>query len=311
VTRVTSRVGKVTTRDRRAGNDGPMALSRFAAASASRTPARTARGTALVAGLAVLLSLAPAVSASARVDAGRAHPAPATTERVEPRAGSGHEASAAAASAPSAASAPATTRRRPAFATRVPARTRQVVRTVRSRHWCKRRFCTVTQAWSKGDDGRWRKVRSMRSTIGPHGFGKTREGDGRSPSGVYRIKVTFSTRKHAPGPMRWRRRLPTSNVTNAHGPLYNTWIEEGWRTDGDRPSMRYGFVVDYNNVRLRRGAGPKPVIGKGSGIFYHTSRPGQRWVSTLGCTQVGNPRAMRWIVRWLRPSAHPRVVQAL
>jgi L,D-peptidoglycan transpeptidase YkuD (ErfK/YbiS/YcfS/YnhG family) len=199
----------------------------------------------------------------------------------------------------------------PAFASRVPDRTRQVVRTVRSRRWCAKRWCSKTQAWRKGAAGRWTKVREFRSTIGPNGFGKKREGDNRSPSGVYRIKVTFSTRAQAPGPMPWRRRLPTSTVTNYHNRLYNTWIEERGRTDGDRPSMRYGLIVNYNHPRLRVGVGPKPVIGKGSGIFYHTSRPGRRWVPTEGCTQVGNPKAMRWIVRWLRPSARPRVVQAL
>ena len=73
--------------------------------------------------------------------------------------------------------------------------------------------------------------------------------------------------------------------------------------------MRYGFVVDYNNVRLHRFRGPKPVAGKGSGIFYHTSRPGREWVATEGCTQVGNVDNMKWLVQWLRPSAHPRIVQ--
>jgi len=198
----------------------------------------------------------------------------------------------------------------PAFASRVPARTQQVIRTVRSHRWCGRRWCTVTQAWRKAN-GRWRMVRSFRSTIGPNGFGKTREGDRRAPSGVYRIKVTFSTGSHAPGPMPWRRRKPTSVVTDAHNRLYNTWIEQAGRTSGDRRSMRYGFVVDYNHVRLRPGAGPKPVIGRGCCIFYHTSMPGRRWVPTEGCTQVGNWRKMRWIVRWLRPGASPRVVQAL
>jgi L,D-peptidoglycan transpeptidase YkuD (ErfK/YbiS/YcfS/YnhG family) len=181
---------------------------------------------------------------------------------------------------------------------------------VRSHRWCGRRWCTVTQAWRK-TNGRWQMVRSFRSTIGPNGFGKTREGDRRAPSGVYRIKVTFSTGSRAPGPMPWRRRKPTSIVTDAHNRLYNTWIEQAGRTSGDRRSMRYGFVVDYNHVRLRPGVGPKPVIGKGCCIFYHTSMPGRRWVPTEGCTQVGNWRKMRWIVRWLRPDAHPRVVQDL
>ena len=198
----------------------------------------------------------------------------------------------------------------PAFASRVPPRARQVIRTVHSHRWCAKRFCTVTEAWRK-TNGRWQKIRSFRSTIGPNGFGKQREGDMRSPSGVYHIKVTFSTGRSAPGAMPWRRRLPTSIVTDAHNRFYNTWIEQPGRTDGDRKSMRYGFIVNYNHVRLHPGVGPKPVIGKGCCIFYHTAMPGRRWVPTAGCTQVGNWRKMRWIVRWLRPNAHPVVVQAL
>jgi L,D-peptidoglycan transpeptidase YkuD (ErfK/YbiS/YcfS/YnhG family) len=251
----------------------------------------------LVPAVMVLAGLTvPSGVAGARIDIGTTEPAHASADATE-RARAG--------------AARATARRAPRFASRVPARTQQVVRTVSSRRWCARRWCTVTQAWTKTDDGTWEMLRAFRSTIGPNGFGKRREGDQRSPSGVYKIKVTFSTGTRAPGPMPWRRRLPTSIVPGYHNRFYNTWIEERGRTDGDRPSMRYGFIVDYNNVRLRVGAGPKPVIGKGSGIFYHTSRPGERWVPTLGCTQVGNPRQMRWIVRWLRPEADPRVVQAL
>jgi L,D-peptidoglycan transpeptidase YkuD (ErfK/YbiS/YcfS/YnhG family) len=160
--------------------------------------------------------------------------------------------------------------------------------------------------------GAWNRVRVFRSTVAPKGFDKTREGDQRSPSGVYRIKVTFSTGRHPPGLMPWKRRLPTSIVTNKSRRLYNTWIEEPGRTDGDRASMRWGFIVGYNHPRLRPGVGPKPVPGKGYGIFYHTSLDRQsRWTPTKGCTQLGRPAAMRWLVKWLDPAANPRVVQDL
>jgi L,D-peptidoglycan transpeptidase YkuD (ErfK/YbiS/YcfS/YnhG family) len=200
----------------------------------------------------------------------------------------------------------------PAFATRVPASTTQVVRTISTKRWCTRVWCTVTQAWHKGADGHWVLERRFRSSIGPNGFGKRHEGDRRSPSGVYRIRVTFSTGSHAPGEMPWKRRLPTSIVSGERGRLYNTWVEEPGRTDGDRPAMRWGFVVGYNHPRLRPGVGPKPVAGKGSGIFYHTSSSrAARWDPTEGCTQLGRPRMMRWLVSWLDADAHPRVVQNL
>jgi L,D-peptidoglycan transpeptidase YkuD (ErfK/YbiS/YcfS/YnhG family) len=197
----------------------------------------------------------------------------------------------------------------PAWAALVPAGTTQVVRTVSSRTYCRKVWCTVTQAWQREDDGSWTKVHEARSSIGSRGWGKRHEGDRRSPVGVYRIKVTFSTTSSNPGEMPWRRRRPTSIVSDAPGPHYNTWIEARAVRSGARPSMRYGWVVDYNRVRLRPGVGPRPVPGKGSGIFYHTSKPGHRWAPTEGCTQVGDPREMRWLVRWLRPEAHPRIVQ--
>ena len=197
----------------------------------------------------------------------------------------------------------------PPWARLLPARTTQVVRTVSSHQYCRRVWCTVTQAWSRDDGGRWVKVREARSTIGLRGWGKRHEGDERSPVGVYRIKITFSTGRSNPGDMPWRRRRPTSVVSDVNGPTYNTWIEVPGVTSGDRPSMRWGWVVDFNHVRLRPGVGPRPVPHRGSGIFYHTSRPGRPWAPPPGCTQVGDPRQMHWLVTWLRPSAHPRVVQ--
>lgn len=196
----------------------------------------------------------------------------------------------------------------PSWTRLVPDRTTQVVRTVSSREYCRQRWCTITQAWERHDD-RWVMVRELRSTIGSNGWGKRREGDRRSPDGVYRIKVTFTTGTTNPGRMRWRQRKATSVVSSAAGPNYNTWLEVPGVTSGNRPSMRSGWVVDFNHVRLRPGVGPRPVPGKGSGIFYHTSKPGARWAPTAGCTQVGSPRQMRWLLTWLRPGARPRIVQ--
>ncbi len=197
--------------------------------------------------------------------------------------------------------------RQPTWARLLPAATTQVVRTVSRREYCDEVWCTVTQAWERRE-GRWEKVREFRSTIASRGWGKRREGDYRSPGGVFRIKVTFTTSGTAnPGEMPWRRRHATSVVSSTAG-RYNTWLEVRGVTSGNRPSMRSGWVVDYNHVRLRPGVGPRPVPGLGSGIFYHTSKPGARWAPTAGCTQVGDPRQMRWLLTWLRPEARRRTV---
>lgn len=199
----------------------------------------------------------------------------------------------------------------PAFATRVPANTTQVIRTVSSTYWCHRIWCTKTQAWAKRPSGHWVKVKEFRSSIGSNGWGKTVEGDRRSPNGVFRIRVTFSTGTSNPGRMPWKRRLPTSVMSDRAGPTYNTWLEEPGRTTGDRPSMRWGLIINYNHPRLRIGVGPAPVQGKGTGIFMHTSKPGHPWDPTLGCTQVGNPDSMHWLLTWLKPEKNPRIVQNL
>jgi L,D-peptidoglycan transpeptidase YkuD (ErfK/YbiS/YcfS/YnhG family) len=197
----------------------------------------------------------------------------------------------------------------PSWTEGLPADTTQVVRTISSTRYCSQVYCTVTQAWTRGKDGGWRRVRQFRSVIGPRGWGKTHEGDMRSPVGIFRIAVTFSTGPRNPGHMPWRRRTATTIVSSVNGPDYNTWITVPGATSGNRPSMRFGWVLDYNHVRLTPGVGPRPVPHKGSGIFYHTSKPGHPWSPTDGCTQLGIPAQMRWLEAWLRPAADPRVVQ--
>jgi L,D-peptidoglycan transpeptidase YkuD (ErfK/YbiS/YcfS/YnhG family) len=206
----------------------------------------------------------------------------------------------------------------PAWTKLLPDDTTQVVRTVRSKEWCPEVYCARTEAWERVD-GVWRIAKGpgkngkavFRSQIGAKGFaapGKRRQNDLKSPTGVFKIKVVFSTTKDSPTDLPWRRRLPTSVVSSIPGKTYNTWIESPRTQSGDRRMMKWGFWIDYNNPRLEVGKGPKPVPGKGSGIFLHTSNPGRPWAPTLACIQVGDPDQAEWIVRWLRSDANPRVV---
>lgn len=205
----------------------------------------------------------------------------------------------------------------PSWAKNLPEETTQAVRTVRTDKWCDEIWCSRTEAWEKVD-GTWRlairkngKPAVFRSQIGQNGFASAesrRQGDMRTPSGIYGIATTFSTTKESPTAMPWRRRLPTSAVSDAYGKTYNTWVEIKGSGGGDRRMMSWGLWMDWNNPRLEVGKGAKPVQGKGSGIFMHTSNPGRPFVPTAGCVQLGDPDDMAWVVKWLKPDANPRIV---
>ena len=256
-------------------------------------------GAALVCALGVTGALAP----SARVSA----------DATEAR-------SAALGAQPGPLTAAVTDQRVPAWAEGLPADTTQVVRTVRTSKWCSQIWCTRTEAWEKvggtwtiAQRGSGRDARPMvvRSQVGERGFASAatrRQGDMRTPSGTYAVVTTFSTTEDRPTEMPWRRRLPTSVVSDASGKTYNTWVELKGNRSGDRRMMSWGLWIDWNNPRLQVGQGVEPVPGRGSGIFMHTSNAGAPYVPTAGCVQLGNPADMAWIVRWLKPDANPRIV---
>ncbi|MFC3688262.1 L,D-transpeptidase family protein [Aquipuribacter hungaricus] len=197
----------------------------------------------------------------------------------------------------------------PSWALAVPDRTRQVLRAVPSTRWCSQRWCAVTELWRKASNGTWVQEAAYRSQSGPEGFSPMprRAGDGTTPSGVYGIATTFSSHATPPGPMPWRRRLPTSTVSGSAA-YYNTWIEEPGRTDGTRPSMEYGLWVDFNNARMVPGQGPAPDPRIGSGIFVHTLPATARYIASEGCIAIGERTQMLAVLQWLDPAAQPRVV---
>lgn len=204
----------------------------------------------------------------------------------------------------------------PAAVRSLPSTTSQAIRVVRTNRWCSRVYCTRVEAWQRQVTGRWQRVvingtYDVRSQIGPRGFappGGKRQGDGRTPTGVYSIKTTFSTDTSNPGvAMTWRQRKPTTAVWGNSGYYYNTWINRASITNGDRPSMRYGFWIDYNNARLRPGVGPAPRPGYGSGIFLHVVPPTDPTGPSEGCV-MARLAPVKWLVFWLDRDANPRVV---
>ncbi|MFO0764472.1 MAG: L,D-transpeptidase family protein [Patescibacteria group bacterium] len=159
-------------------------------------------------------------------------------------------------------------------------------------------------------DGLWTKNLSPFACV----FGKNgltidkREGDGKSPVGLFELGRAFTKRPHS---VAWPTHVLTPNdfwVDDVEHPLYNQYVDlsqvqKTWQSDEnllrtDDQLYDIVIVVEYNT---------KPVVaGMGSAIFFHVWRASDK--GTAGCTAVA-PENAEAVLAWLDPEAHPRLVQ--
>ena len=182
-----------------------------------------------------------------------------------------------------------------------------------------------------GEDSPWRRVgAAVEVSIGRNGSAwgdgsharsdqdagpVKREGDGRSPAGIFPVGAAFG---YAPA-AEVRSGLPYAQMDAGHwcmdvpgSPLYNRIVdarEAGARAvagstepmrldihnDGD-PRYRLGLVIEHNR---------QAVPGRGSCIFAHLWRtPGE---TTAGCTAMSGAD-METLLAWIDAAARPRLV---
>ena len=137
-----------------------------------------------------------------------------------------------------------------------------------------------------------------------------REGDNRSPAGVFRIGEAFGYAAHALTALPYRALSASDYCVDASdSPLYNRIVDANiagaaavqgstepmrrdLHVDGDQ-RYRLGFVIEHNTQATAHG---------GSCIFAHL------WKSptdpTTGCTAM-SPAAMETLLAWLRPQRQP------
>ncbi len=158
-------------------------------------------------------------------------------------------------------------------------------------------------------NGAWKEVfEPMPAVIGRNGFappGEKREGDGRTPSGLYRMGTAFGYAASVATRMPYRQALADDLwVDDARAPDYNRWVKhqdtkaasyERMKRDDDQ--YKYGLVIEYNTT---------PVIpGHGSAIFLHVwKKPG--W-PTAGCIAVSEDDLLK-ILGWLNPARAPIIL---
>lgn len=158
-------------------------------------------------------------------------------------------------------------------------------------------------------NGKWKKIYEMPGVGGKNGFGKKIAGDKKTPVGIFTIGTAFGKYKN-PGT-----KLPY-RVTNSrdywvgdrYSKYYNTWqvlpARGRWKNGSGEYMKRkdwlydYGFVINYNY--------PKPVPGKGSGIFFHIWR--KSIYGTAGCTAASKENVIK-VLRWLNPKKKPLIIQ--
>lgn len=144
-----------------------------------------------------------------------------------------------------------------------------------------------------------------------------REGDGKSPAGVFALGTAFG---YASQPQRGSK-MPYLNLTSLiecvddpGSKHYNRIVDrslvapdwnssEHMRNEGE--SYQWGIVVDHNGIVTDANANP-PQPGSGSCVFLHIWHSHDQ--GTAGCTAM-SPIEVVTLLAWLDPARRPLLVQ--
>ncbi len=148
----------------------------------------------------------------------------------------------------------------------------------------------------------------------PHGATTKREGDGRSPAGIFRIGGLWTTNKT---PVQHHRKWPevrvdardlwVSDPTQPH--LYNRHVRldhpaaTPWELKEQMRQTDYAHSIKLLICHNTEETPGRPVAGAGSSIFFHIWRRDGA-APTAGCTAMAEAN-LRAIIRRLDPALHP------
>ncbi len=146
----------------------------------------------------------------------------------------------------------------------------------------------------------------------PGGYPDKKEGDGRSPAGIFRLPFAFGSAVSAPPGVKlpWRECTPSlRGVDDVKSRYYNLVVDETIVPDKDWDSaeiMRRDDGAYETGIMI--GHNPARVPGGGSCIFLHLWKgPGE---GTAGCTALSREN-VRTILAWIDPAREPRLVLAV
>ena len=157
------------------------------------------------------------------------------------------------------------------------------------------------------NNGVWHLIfPTFTGSIGEMGFAaidKKREGDGKSPSGIFPLGIAFGYDPSVVTKMPYRQATDDDFwVDDVNSEDYNKWVKgkpnaaswEKMKRDDDQ--YKYGVVIEYNM---------HPIIkGKGSAIFLHVWKGGE---STVGCVSMPEEMVLK-ILGWLDTAKKPLII---
>lgn len=149
------------------------------------------------------------------------------------------------------------------------------------------------------EENKWKLVLETEALIGKNGFGKTKEGDGKTPVGVFRFTKAFGILENPGANMEYTQVNENHYwVDDASSKYYNQFIstndvEPDWSSAEHildyGKSYHYVLATSYNMER---------IPGKGSAVFLHCTS--EQSEATAGCVAVPE-LYMREIMRRVKP----------
>lgn len=151
------------------------------------------------------------------------------------------------------------------------------------------------------------KDNPVEAGIGKNGFApplNKLEGDGKSPTGIFRLGKLFTYEKQVNTLMEYQQTTKDDKwIDDPNSQDYNTFIRGSTNAKSyenlllKSDAYKYCMVIEYNM---------NPVIkGKGSAIFFHLGI--KKPYFTAGCVAI-NENNMKLIVNWLDPKRNPTII---
>ena len=160
----------------------------------------------------------------------------------------------------------------------------------------------------KQENGMWQVVYGPFDVqIGENGLGKEKEGDGKSPEGIFELGYAFGS-DSAPAGTIWPWRTTEKGdiwVEDSNSKYYNMYVQADTVEDKDwknYSNLDIGAFARAVEIRYNKEREP----GAGSAIFLHIWANSKR--DTNGCTAISREN-IETLIPWLDPQANTMIAQ--